>query len=99
MMMMIVVAWSDDHNHDLWSPCQSIWRFGNLTGGDYGKDDDFDEEGDHFDVEDHHDQVDVAEAQQVEIVLKDPEKRGCSAEIENSTLTKHTDDDYVEGGC
>ena len=55
MMMMMVVAWSDDHNHDLWSPCQSIWRFGNLTGGDYGKDDDFDEEGDHFDVEDHHD--------------------------------------------
>ena len=55
MMMMMVVAWSDDHNHDLWSPCQSIWRFGNLTGGDYGKDNDFDEEGDHFDVEVHHD--------------------------------------------
>ena len=55
MMMMMVVAWSDDHNHDLWSPCQSIWRFGNLTGGDYGKDNDFDEQGDHFDVEDHHD--------------------------------------------
>ena len=34
----------------------------------------------------------MAEAQQVEIVLKDPEKRGCSAEIENSTLEKHTDD-------
>ena len=36
----------------------------------------------------------MAEVQQVEIVLRDPERRGCSAEIENSTLTKHTDDDY-----
>ena len=30
----------------------------------------------------------MAEALQVEIVLKDPERRGCSAEIENSTLEK-----------
>ena len=37
----------------------------------------------------------MAEAQQVEIVLKDPEKRGCSAEIENSTLEKHTDCDGI----
>ena len=38
----------------------------------------------------------MAEVQQEGIVLRDPERRGCSAEIENSTLEKHTDDDYVD---
>ena len=37
----------------------------------------------------------MAEALQEEIVWKDPARRGCSAEIENSTLEKHTDCDGI----